>query len=230
MNCRSCPNAQLCRRARWRRLAFILSRIPRRSSRAIPQQSRCALATTRLAIPWLTSRWYRRCRPEIFLSFRRAARVPRFCRRSPVDVNPPFLFHRLSAVGLRFAVRKQVGRPQITAQVLLHGGGGRDVHLHHLMQDELAPPIAHHRLMATGQPCLRAGGKWELKAIHGQRAVALVLMLVHGDRPASPKRGLVLSALFVTICVGDLPDDDYGRRRGQLKPLPHLPIGAALEG
>src|SRR6266851_7963764 len=165
MNSRSCPKAQLCSRARWRRLAFILSRMPCRSSRAIPQQSRCALATARLAIPWLTSRWYRRWRPDSALSFRRAARVPRFLQsRSPVSVNPPFFFHCLTAVGLCLAVREQVGRPEITTQVVLHGGGSRDVYLHHLMQDELAPPIAQDRLMATGQPCLRAGGKRDPKA------------------------------------------------------------------
>src|SRR6266852_3224716 len=55
-------------------------------------------------------------------------------------------------------------------------------------------------------------------------------MSVHGDRPAPPKGGLVLPTLFVTVRVGDLADDYHGRRRGQLKPLSHLPISAALEG
>src|SRR3989442_5521803 len=54
-------------------------------------------------------------------------------------------------------------------------------------------------------------------------------MLVHGDRPAPPKGGLVLSALFVAVRVGDLADDHDSCCRGDLKPLPYLPIGAALE-
>src|SRR2546425_10081710 len=160
----------------------------------------------------------------------RRPRAPLLQASAPVDVDPPFFFHRLTAVGLRLAVREQVHRPQVAAQVILHGGGGRDVHLHHLMQDELAPPIAQHRLMATGQPGLRAGGKRDPKAIHRHRAVALVPMLVDGDRPASPKGGLVLSALFVAVRVGDLADDHDSCCRGDLKPLPYLPISAALEG
>src|SRR2546425_6794841 len=101
----------------------------------------------------------------------RRPRAPLLQASAPVDVDPPFFFHRLTAVGLRLAVREQVHRPQVAAQVILHGGGGRDVHLHHLMQDELAPPIAQHRLMATGQPGLRAGGNRDPKAIHRHRAV-----------------------------------------------------------
>src|SRR2546425_5304250 len=159
----------------------------------------------------------------------RRPRAPLLQASAAVDVDPPFFFHRLTAVGLRLAVREQVHCPQVATQVLLHGGGDRDVYLHHLMQDELAPPIAQHRLMATGQPGLRAGGNRDPKAIHRHRAVALVPMLVDGDRPASPKGGLVLSALFVAVRVGDLADDHDSCCRGDLKPLPYLPIGAALE-
>src|SRR2546425_3190635 len=92
-------------------------------------------------------------------------RAPLLQTRSPVNVNPPFFFHCLTAVGLRLAVCKEVHRPQVAAQVLLHGDRSRDVDLHYLMQDELAPPIAQDRLLATGQPCLRARGKRDPQAV-----------------------------------------------------------------
>jgi hypothetical protein len=69
---------------------------------------------------------------------------------SAVDVDPPFIFHHPTAINFRLAVREQVHCPQVAPQVLLHGGGSGDVYLHHLMQDEFAPPIAQDRLMATG--------------------------------------------------------------------------------
>src|SRR3989442_13209906 len=55
-------------------------------------------------------------------------------------------------------------------------------------------------------------------------------MLVYRDRPAPPKGSLVLSALFVAVRGGNLADDHHGCGRRQLKPLPYLPIGAALKG
>src|SRR6266852_2424278 len=55
-------------------------------------------------------------------------------------------------------------------------------------------------------------------------------MLVHGDSPAPPKGGLVLSALCVAVRVSDLADDHHGRGCRQVKLLSHFPIGPALEG
>ncbi len=45
-----------------------------------------------------------------------------------------------------------------------------------------------------------------------------------------PKGGLVLPPLCVAIRVSDLANDHHSRLRGQLKSLPHLPIGATLQG
>ncbi len=93
-------------------------------------------------------------------------RAPLLQALPPVDESPPFFFHRLTAISLRLAVREQVHRPQVATQVLLHGSGGQDAYLHHLMEDELAPPVTQDRLMATGQPCLRARGERDPKTVH----------------------------------------------------------------
>jgi hypothetical protein len=42
-------------------------------------------------------------------------RTPLLQARPSVDVNPPFFFDRLTAVGLRLAVREHVHRPEVAA-------------------------------------------------------------------------------------------------------------------
>jgi hypothetical protein len=45
----------------------------------------------------------------------RRPRAPPLKAPAAVGVDPPFFFHSLTAVGLRLAVREQVGRPEVAA-------------------------------------------------------------------------------------------------------------------
>src|SRR6202043_2963132 len=80
-NCPSWANAQECTAARWGFLNRALSRMPWRSSRAMPREVRSASATMLFETPWFTSAENRRSRREALLqqALRRLrAPLPRF--------------------------------------------------------------------------------------------------------------------------------------------------------